>query len=118
MQHEDVLDDLEGQVRRMRYYLGLPFEDACLDFHRTDRAVRTASSEQIRRPINRSGQDARKPFEPWRDELKDALKGIVRTLRSGLERGCRGRRAGQDLIRLLVFLGDGIGPVHPPHGKA
>lgn len=114
MEREDVLDDLEGQVRRMRDYLGQLFEDACLDFHRTDRAVRTASSKQI----NRSGQDARKPFEPWRDELKDALRGLVRTLRSGLERGCGGRRAGQDLIRLLVFLGDGIGPVHPPHGKA
>ncbi|AKM09603.1 tetratricopeptide repeat-containing sulfotransferase family protein [Croceicoccus naphthovorans] len=73
VQHEDVLDDLEGQVRRMLDYLGLPFEQACLDFHKTDRAVRTASSEQVRRPINRSGVDAWKPFEPWLDELKAAL---------------------------------------------
>ncbi|WP_225899924.1 tetratricopeptide repeat-containing sulfotransferase family protein [Croceicoccus gelatinilyticus] len=77
VQHEDVLDDLEGQVRRMLDYLGLPFEDACLDFHRTDRAVRTASSEQVRRPINRSGQDAWKPFEPWLGDLKDALGDLV-----------------------------------------
>ena len=73
VQHEDVLDDLEGQVRRMLEYLGLPFEEACLTFHKTDRAVRTASSEQVRRPINRSGQDAWKPFEPWLGDLKSAL---------------------------------------------
>jgi tetratricopeptide (TPR) repeat protein len=73
VQHEDVLDDLEGQTRRMLDYLGLPFEEACLDFHKTDRAVRTASSEQVRRPVNRSGQGAWKPFEPWLGDLKDAL---------------------------------------------
>ncbi len=71
--HEDVLDDLEGQTRRMLDYCGLPFEEACLDFHKTDRAVRTASSEQVRRPINRKGQNAWKPFEPWLDPLKEAL---------------------------------------------
>ena len=73
VQHEDVLDDLEGQTRRMLDYLGLPFEDACLEFHKTDRAVRTASSEQVRRPINRSGQGAWKPFEEWLGPLKAAL---------------------------------------------
>ncbi|MEL6877376.1 MAG: sulfotransferase [Pseudomonadota bacterium] len=73
VQHEDVLDDLEGQTRRMLDYLGLPFEEACLDFHKTDRAVRTASSEQVRQPINRKGQGAWKPFEPHLDDLKAAL---------------------------------------------
>jgi len=57
-------------------YLGLPFEAACLDFHKTDRAVRTASSEQVRQPINRSGQDAWKPFEPYLEDLKVALDGL------------------------------------------
>ncbi len=71
--HEDVLDDLEGQTRRMLDYLGLPFEEACLQFHKTDRAVRTASSEQVRQPINRKGQGAWKPFEPYLDDLKAAL---------------------------------------------
>ncbi|GGO92589.1 tetratricopeptide repeat-containing sulfotransferase family protein [Stakelama pacifica] len=71
--HEDVLDDLEGQVRRMLDYLGLPFEQACLDFHKTDRAVRTASSEQVRRPINRSGVGVWRNYEPWLDDLKAAL---------------------------------------------
>ncbi|MBZ6379810.1 hypothetical protein B5C34_13345 [Pacificimonas flava] len=73
VEHEDVLDDLEGQVRRMLDYIGVPFEEACLDFHRTERAVRTASSEQVRRPVNREGVSAWKPFEPWLDPLKTAL---------------------------------------------
>ncbi|MBX7526025.1 tetratricopeptide repeat-containing sulfotransferase family protein [Qipengyuania vesicularis] len=71
--HEDVLDDLEGQTRRILEYCNLPFEEACLDFHKSKRAVRTASSEQVRQPINRSGQDAWKPYEPWLEPLKDAL---------------------------------------------
>jgi len=75
VQHEDVLGDLEGQVRAMLDYLELPFEQACIDFHTNTRAVRTASSEQVRQPINRSGQDAWKPFEPWLGELRTALKG-------------------------------------------
>ncbi|MEO1489546.1 MAG: sulfotransferase [Pseudomonadota bacterium] len=73
VQHEDVLDDQEGQTRRMLDFLGLPFEEACLQFHKTDRAVRTASSEQVREPINRKGQDAWKPYEPWLGDLKAAL---------------------------------------------
>ena len=77
VQHEDVLDDLEGQTRRMLDYLELPFEEACLEFHKTERAVRTASSEQVRQPINRKGQGAWKPFEPWLDPLKDALGSLV-----------------------------------------
>ena len=71
--HEDVLDDLEGQVRRMLDFLGLPFEEACLEFHRTERAVRTASSEQVRRPLNRSGVDAWKPYDAWLGPLHEAL---------------------------------------------
>lgn len=77
VQHEDVLDDLEEQTRRMLDYLGLPFEEACLGFHKTNRAVRTASSEQVREPINRKGQGAWKPFEPWLDPLKSALGDLV-----------------------------------------
>ena len=73
VQHEDVLDDVEGQTRRMLDYLELPFEAACLDFHKTDRAVRTASSEQVRRPINRAGQGAWKPYDPWLGDLRSAL---------------------------------------------
>ena len=78
VRHEDVLDDLEGQTRRMLDHIGLPFEEACLEFHRTARAVRTASSEQVRRPINRSGQGAWKSFEPWLGELRAALGNLTR----------------------------------------
>jgi tetratricopeptide (TPR) repeat protein len=71
--HEDVLDDLEGQTRRMLDQIGLPFEEECLAFHKTQRAVRTASSEQVRQPITRAGQGAWKPYEEWLDPLKAAL---------------------------------------------
>lgn len=77
VQHEDVLDDLEGQTRRMLDFLELHFEEACLSFHKTARPVRTASSEQVREPINRKGQGAWKPFEPWLGPLKDALGDLV-----------------------------------------
>jgi len=73
VQHEDVLDDVEAQVRRILDYCDLPFEQACIDFHQTDRAVRTASSEQVRQPINRGGQDRWKPFEPYIAPLKSVL---------------------------------------------
>lgn len=77
VQHEDVLKDLEGQVRRMLDYCGLPFEEACVDFHKTDRAVRTASSEQVRQPINTSGVEQWRPFERHLAPLKDALGALV-----------------------------------------
>jgi tetratricopeptide (TPR) repeat protein len=71
--HEDVVDDLEGNVRRMLNFCGLDFEPGCVDFHKTRRSVRTASSEQVRRPLNREGLDQWKNFEPWLDPLKAAL---------------------------------------------
>ena len=73
VQHEDVVEDLEGNVRRILDYCGLPFEQACLEFHKTERSVRTASSEQVRRPIFREGLDQWKHFEPWLGPLKAAL---------------------------------------------
>ncbi|MEL1249342.1 tetratricopeptide repeat-containing sulfotransferase family protein [Aurantiacibacter gilvus] len=73
VQHEDVLDDPEGQIRRMLDHCGLPFEDACLNFHQTERAVRTASSEQVRQPLNRKGQGAWLPYDPWLGDLRQAL---------------------------------------------
>lgn len=73
VQHEDILDDLDGQVRRMLDFCELPFETTCLEFHKTDRSVRTASSEQVRKPINKSGVDQWRPFEPHLEPLKLAL---------------------------------------------
>jgi tetratricopeptide (TPR) repeat protein len=71
--HERVIDDLESEVRAMLTYLGLPFERECLDFHTNDRAVRTASSEQVRRPINRDGVGQWRPMENWLHPLVEAL---------------------------------------------
>jgi tetratricopeptide (TPR) repeat protein len=71
--HEDVIDDLEGSVRRMLAYCGLDFEPACVEFHKTRRSVRTPSSEQVRQPIFREGLDQWRAFEPWLGELKGAL---------------------------------------------
>ena len=73
VQYEDVVGDTETQVRRVLDYLGLPFEQACLEFHKTKRSVRTASSEQVRQPIFKSGLEQWRHFEPWLDPLKEAL---------------------------------------------
>jgi hypothetical protein len=73
VQHEDVVENLEGSVRRILDFCGLPFEAACIEFHKTERSVRTASSEQVRQPIFREGLDQWKNFEPWLEPLKVAL---------------------------------------------
>ncbi|MCC5795466.1 MAG: sulfotransferase [Chromatiales bacterium] len=73
VQYEDVVADLEGQVRRMLDFCGLDFHPACLEFHRTRREVRTASSEQVRSPLYASGVDQWRHFEPWLEPLKEAL---------------------------------------------
>lgn len=78
VQHEDVVDDLETQVRRMLDFCNLPFEQSCVDFHKTQRSVRTPSSEQVRQPIFRTALDAWQNYEPWLDPLKEALGDNVR----------------------------------------
>jgi tetratricopeptide (TPR) repeat protein len=75
--HEDVVADLDGSVRRMLEYCGLEFEPACIEFHKTQRSVRTPSSEQVRQPIFRDGLDAWRPFEPWLGPLREALGDAV-----------------------------------------
>ena len=71
--YEDLVADTETQVRILLAHCGLGFEDACLAFHRNGRAVRTVSSEQVRKPIFRDGLDQWKRFEPWLTSLKTAL---------------------------------------------
>jgi tetratricopeptide (TPR) repeat protein len=73
VQHEDLVEDLEGSVRRMLAHCRLPFESACVEFHKTERAVRTASSEQVRQPIYREGLEQWRHFEPWLAPLAAAL---------------------------------------------
>ncbi len=73
VQHEALVDDLEGQVRRMLEFCGLPFEQACVEYHKTERSVRTPSSEQVRQPIFRSSLDTWRNYEAWLTPLKRAL---------------------------------------------
>jgi hypothetical protein len=73
VQHEDVVADLDASVRRILDFCGLDLEPGCVDFHRTRRTVHTASSEQVRRPINRDGLDQWRHYEPWLGPLKEAL---------------------------------------------
>jgi tetratricopeptide (TPR) repeat protein len=73
VQHEDVVDNLEDSVRRILDYCGLPFEAACIEFHKTKRSVRTPSSEQVRQPIFRDGLDQWKNYEPYLHSLREIL---------------------------------------------
>jgi hypothetical protein len=76
-----MVENLEGAVRRILGFCGLPFEPACLQFHKTERSVRTASSEQVRQPINREGVDQWRNYEPWLSSLKDGLGDALTTYR-------------------------------------
>jgi tetratricopeptide (TPR) repeat protein len=73
VRHDEVVNDLEGSVRRMLHFLGLAFEPACLEFHKTARGVRTLSSEQVRRPIYREGLDQWRKYDLWLGPLRAAL---------------------------------------------
>jgi tetratricopeptide (TPR) repeat protein len=75
--HEAMVEDTEGEVRRLLDYCGLPFDERCLRFYENDRPVRTASSEQVRRPINRDGIEQWKHYEPWLGPLKEVLGDVL-----------------------------------------
>ncbi|MBP6439614.1 MAG: sulfotransferase [Thermomonas sp.] len=75
--YEDMVADTEVQVRALLDFCGLPFDQRCLRFFENERAVRTASSEQVRRPIYREGLDQWRHFEPWLDPLKQALGPVL-----------------------------------------
>ena len=81
VQHEELVDDLEGNVRRILDYCGLPFEPACVEFHKTERSVRTASSEQVRQPLFREGLDQWRHYEPWLGPLRAALGDALSSYR-------------------------------------
>ena len=73
VQHEDVVNNLEEQVHRILDFCELPFEQACVDYHQTERSIRTPSSEQVRQPIYKTGLEQWRNFEPWLDPLNEAL---------------------------------------------
>jgi tetratricopeptide (TPR) repeat protein len=75
--YENLVDDTETQVRALLRYCGLDFEPSCLRFYENSRAVRTASSEQVRRPIFRDGVQQWRNFEPWLQPLKTALGAVL-----------------------------------------
>jgi len=75
--YESMVEDTEEEVRRLLAYCGLPFEEGVLKFHENERAVRTASSEQVRRPIFREGLDQWRNFDPWLEPLRSALGDVL-----------------------------------------
>lgn len=75
--YERMVDDTESEVRRLLDYCGLPFEPGCLRFFENERPVRTASSEQVRKPIYREGLDQWRHYEPWLEPLKLALGAVL-----------------------------------------
>ena len=75
--NEDVVDDLEGQVTRMLEFLEIPFEEECISFYKTDRLVRTPSSEQVRKPVNKDGMERWKPYSK---NLKPLLESLGKDL--------------------------------------
>jgi hypothetical protein len=77
--YEQMIEDTEGEVRRLLDYCGLPFEEGCLRFYENERAVRTASSEQVRQPIYRDGVDHYRHYEPWLEPLRVALGPVLET---------------------------------------
>ena len=75
--YERMVEDTEAEVRALLAYCGLPFEEACLRFYENERAVRTASSEQVRSPIYREGVEHWRHFEPWLGPLKESLGAVL-----------------------------------------
>jgi tetratricopeptide (TPR) repeat protein len=83
--YEETVTDFETQVRRILDHCGLPFEESCLRFHETRRAVRTASSEQVRQPLYSSAlgywRNYERHLQVWRDELGDIVEGLPAVVR-------------------------------------
>jgi len=75
--YESMIEDTEAQVRALLAYCGLPFEEGCLKFYENERAVRTASSEQVRQPIFRESLEHWRHYEPWLGPLKNALGPVL-----------------------------------------
>jgi len=75
--HEDVVGDIDGAVRRILDFCGLEFEAQCVEFHKTERSIRTASSEQVRQPLYRDGLEQWRNFEPYLEPLERALGDAI-----------------------------------------
>jgi hypothetical protein len=75
--YEQLVADTEAEDRKLLAYCGLPFEDGCLEFYRNDRAVRTASSEQVRQPIYRESLEQWRHYDAWLAPLRAALGPVI-----------------------------------------
>jgi len=75
--YETMIEDTEAQVRSLLTYCGLPFEAGCLRFYENERAVRTASAQQVRQPIFREGIDHWRKFAPWLGSLQAVLGKVL-----------------------------------------
>lgn len=75
--HERLVENFESEVRALLDFIGVPFEEACLKFYETDRPVRTASSEQVRKPLFTEGLDYWRNYEPWLEPMKNALGKVL-----------------------------------------
>ncbi|MDP9085941.1 MAG: sulfotransferase, partial [Pseudomonadota bacterium] len=75
--YERLVDDPDAQIRTLLEACGLPFDPACLAFHKTERAIRTPSSEQVRQPIYRDALDEWRAYEPWLGPLVEALGPVA-----------------------------------------
>ncbi len=88
--YEETVHDVESQVRRILDFCSLPFEQSCVDFHQTDRAVKTASSEQVRQPIYKGALGTWRHYEEFLGLWKEQLGEIIEELpnvskRAGLD---------------------------------
>ena len=79
VEYEDVVGNLEANVRKILEFCNLEYEPKCMEFYKTERSIRTASSEQVRRPIFQEGLEQWRNFEPWLGPLKDALGPLAVT---------------------------------------
>ncbi|MFT6270172.1 MAG: tetratricopeptide (TPR) repeat protein [Alphaproteobacteria bacterium] len=77
MRHEDMVSDTQAEIRKMLAFCGLDFEQACVDFHKNKRAVKTPSAQQVRQPIYTSGIEQWKHFAPYLQELQESLNSDI-----------------------------------------
>ena len=75
--HENVVSNLKKEVERLLEFCNLPFEESCIEFHKTERSVRTPSSEQVRQPIYTSGLKQWQHFDAWLSPLKESLGPMI-----------------------------------------
>ena len=75
--YESVVAGLEKEVRRLLNHCSVPFEEGCIQFHQTDRAVRTASAQQVRQPIYKKGIAHWQNYEEWLTPLKNSIGPLL-----------------------------------------